>query len=168
MNERERHYLPVLLDITDKRILMIGAGQGCAAKLQSLSQLKRQIDVISPEFHSDFLNKDWIRPIKRKYQTGDLNGYHVVYAGVNDPVIEGQILAESRHQGILVNFVNHVDRSDFISPSSLIRKHFAIFISTFGQGPGITKKIRTLIERNIDLDALDLEARNYIENRTQK
>lgn len=168
MINRHRQYLPVLLDVTRKNILMIGAGSACAAKLKSLSELQKEICVISPDFHRDFLNKKWIQKIDRKYRPGDLKGYQIIYCGVNDPKIQTQIMEEAKAEHALVNFVDHVEESDFISPSSLIKKNFAIFISTFGRGPGITKKIRQKIEEKIDLDALDREAEEYIQNRTQK
>ncbi len=165
MEKKDRIYLPILFDITEKRILFIGAGSGCAQKLRSLSQLGITITVISSQFRPEFTDKDWIKTIQRPYKPGDMEGFDLVYSGVNNSNVESEISKEARERGIPVNFVDHVERSDFISPSALVRKYFSIFISTYGRGPGMTKRIRKLIEERLDLDALDLEAREYIHNR---
>ncbi len=162
---RDRTYLPLLLDITDKKILILGAGKAASEKLRTLSQLGKKITVIAPEIRPEFQDKEWIQIECRKYRQGDLKGYQIVYAGVNDPTVEESIHQEAKQEGVLLNIIDHVERSDFISPSALIKKYFAIFISTFGKGPGMTKRIRQLLETSLDLDAIDREAEEYIVQR---
>jgi siroheme synthase-like protein len=161
---RNRRYLPILLDATDKKIVLIGGGGACAEKLRTLAQLRMKITAISPEFGEAF-NREWIERVHRKYEPGDLKGCSLAYVGINDPGEEMRILEEARREHVLVNFVDQVSKSDFISPAALIRKHFAIFISTFGRGPGATKRIRKTIEERIDLEGLDQFVGRYIEER---
>ncbi|MES0490020.1 MAG: bifunctional precorrin-2 dehydrogenase/sirohydrochlorin ferrochelatase [Leptospirales bacterium] len=165
--EQKKKYLPVMLDITEKRILIIGGGRACLEKLRSLSQTGVTVDVISPEFEPGFSGKDWLNLIQKEYTPGDLKGYDLVYSGVNSPIVERQIREEAKMENILINFVDNVEFSDFISPSLIQKKFFSIFISTFGKGPGMTKKIRKTIEATIDLDGLDQEAEEYIRNRNK-
>ncbi len=188
-DKNQRNYLPLLLDVTEKKILMIGAGLACREKLRTLSLSGKTVKVISPSFHEDFLNKDWITREERRYQKGDLLGYDLVYVGINNPEVSALIREEAAaikngnaaffqnsvseaipemHRNLLINFVDKPAVSDFISPAVLIKKHFALFISTFGKGPGMTKRIREHLEEKIDLDSLDEEARIYIENRNKK
>ncbi len=147
---------------------MIGAGAACAEKLKSLSELGRGITVIAPRFHPSFLEQNWIRRIPRHYRQGDLKGFDLAYVGIDDASAEEEILQEAREEGCLVNFVNRVPLSDFISPSALIRRHFALFISTFGRGPGAVKKIRRLLEEKLDLETLDRETGEYIRKREER
>jgi siroheme synthase (precorrin-2 oxidase/ferrochelatase) len=190
---QNKNYLPLLLDVTEKKILMIGAGLACREKLRTLSLSGKSVTVISSSFHEDFLNKNWITREERRYRKGDLLGYDIVYVGINNPEVSVQIQSEVAairegdsgffreirplmdeysdsllKRNILINFVDKPLVSDFISPAVLIKKYFAVFISTFGRGPGMTKKIRQTLEEKIDLDALDEEARIYIENRPKK
>lgn len=158
-------YLPILLKITGKNILVIGAGNACREKLNSLRQLGTRITVVAPELHPDFLDQDWIEIRKRKFTAEDLEGMDIVYSGVNNPDLETEIFRECRKRCILVNFVDKVEYSDFISPSLLKRKNFSIFISTYGKGPGATKKIRQTIEEKINLEELDKTTGDYIKNR---
>ena len=157
-----------MLDVSDKNILVIGGGPACAEKLRSLGQLNKNITAISPDFIDDFNDKPWIQCIKRKYAPGDLENFHIVYVGINDPSEEMIILKEARERDILINFVDQVTYSDFISPSVLIKNFFSIFISTNGKGPGASKFIRKEIEEKIDLNELDRRAGEYISKRNAK
>ena len=158
-------YLPLLLDVTNREILLLGAGRACAEKLRTLSQLEKTITVIAEEFSEPFRDREWIHCIQRRYRPGDLKGYGLVYCGINDPEKEAEIRREATELGIPINFVDQVESSDFISPSALIKKNFALFVSTFGRGPGMTKRIRKLLEKTLDLEALDREAGEYIAER---
>jgi len=166
--ETRKIYLPIMLDVSNKNILLIGGGAACAEKLRSLGQLGKDITAISPEFCSDFNDKPWIKMIHRKYSPGDLKGFHIVYVGINDFDEEMLILNEAKEEGLLINFVDQVKFSDFISPSVLIKKFFSIFISTNGRGPGASKFIRREIEEKINLEELDNRAGEYIQNRKKK
>jgi len=161
----EERFLPMMLNVTNKKILMIGAGRACREKLWSLGQVKVEITVIAPGIHEDFFGKPWIRLVQRPYQAGDLAGYAIVYVGVNNPTLEAQIRREASEVGALVNFVDKREYSDFISPSVIQRDHFSIFVSTFGRGPGAAKNIRKEIESNLDLNRLDEETGEFIQNR---
>jgi siroheme synthase-like protein len=165
MEQKEEKYLPMLLNITNKKIVMIGAGKACREKLWSLGQIKVDVTVIAPEIHEDFYNKPWIHLIQRKYQKGDLEGYSIVYVGINNPELESAIRQDAHTSNALVNFVDKREFSDFISPSVVQRKYFSIFVSTFGRGPGAAKKIRKEIEQNLDLDRLDQQTKEFILNR---
>jgi len=167
-NEENEKYLPVLLNVTEKKILMIGAGNACREKLQSLRQIKKEITVIAPQIHEDFLNKSWVKIVQKNYEKSDLTGFDIAYVGVNDPELESRILIDAHHAGILLNFVDKKEFSDFISPSVLQKNHYSIFISTFGKGPGAARHIRQTIEKNIDLEELDHFTGNYIKNRNRK
>lgn len=166
--EKSEIYLPILLNITKKKILMIGAGAACREKLWSLGQIHTKIIVIAREVHEDFLHKDWIEVRQKTYEKSDLQGFDIVYCGVNNPAVEEQILKDAREYGLLVNFVDKREFSDFISPSVLQKENFSIFISTFGRGPGAAKKIRREIEEKVDLEKLDEMTGEYIQKRQSR
>lgn len=165
---QKRSYLPVMLDVTRMKIVLIGAGKACAEKLRSLEQAGKNITVIAPEVDPVFENKDWIHLIRRKYEHDDLKGAGLAYVGINDPGVQKMILEDALHHHVLINFVDKVEDSQFISPSLLQRDHFSIFISTFGRGPGAVKKIRQTIEKELDLDALDAMTGEYVKHRKHK
>jgi len=151
-----------MLNITNRKILVLGAGRACREKLWSLGQTGASITVIAPEFHEDFFNQSWITLIQRKYQKGDLNGYSIVYVGINQPDVEQEILRDAQGLDLLLNFVDKREFSDFISPSVIQKENFSIFISTFGKAPGAAKHIRMEIEKKLDLVQLDNQTKDFI------
>ncbi|HMY29845.1 MAG TPA: NAD(P)-dependent oxidoreductase [Leptospiraceae bacterium] len=144
-----------MMDVTNRKILLLGGGKASAEKLRTLAQLNLRITAISPQFIEEFHSLDWIDFIYRKYQYGDLEGFDIVYCGINDPIEEKKILQEAKERKVLINFIDQVEDSDFISASTLIRENFTLFISTYGKSPGGAKMIREEIESKIDLSNLD-------------
>ena len=164
----EKVYLPLMLEVSKKNILLIGGGSACAEKLRTLSQLGKRVTAIAPEFSDSFDGLDWIDFIYRKYMPGDLKNYDIAYVGINNFSEEMKILEEAKLENVLVNFVDQPAFSDFISASVLIKKFFSIFISTNGRGPGAAKMIRKEIESKLDLDALNERAGEFIAERKKK
>lgn len=158
----------MMLDVTSKNILLLGGGKASAEKLRTLSQLGKRITAISPDFIEEFHSLDWIDFIYRKYQYGDLNGFDVVYSGVNDKEVEREILKEAQERKVLINFIDKVEDSLFISASTLIQDNFSIFISTYGRAPGGAKLIRQELEAKIDLLDLNLKVGDMAREREQR
>ncbi|MCB1141534.1 MAG: bifunctional precorrin-2 dehydrogenase/sirohydrochlorin ferrochelatase [Leptospiraceae bacterium] len=161
-------YLPILLDISNKDILLIGGGKSALEKLRTLSQLNKKVRVISDVFLEEFRRYDFLELIERKYETGDMDPYSVIYCGINDPEEEYKIFLEARKKGKLINFIDQVDSSDFISASSLIYSNFTIFISTYGKSPGGAKMIREEIENKMNLSQINSYVGKLAEERLLK
>lgn len=163
-----KKYLPVMLDVTHKKILLLGGGKASAEKLRTLEQLGQKIKVISPEFQLEFYEKPWLDLVHRKYVYGDLDGFDVVYCGINDPCVESLVSEEAKEKKILVNFIDKVEDSDFISAASIIKSSFTLFISTYGKAPGGAKLIREELEKTLDLDSLDSTVSGMAKERKKK
>ncbi|MBL0262747.1 MAG: hypothetical protein IPQ05_02495 [Leptospiraceae bacterium] len=158
----------MMLDVTNKNILLLGGGKASAEKLRTLSQLGKRITAISPDFIEEFHSLDWIDFVYRKYQYGDLKGFDVVYSKVNDRDVELEILKEAKERNVLINFIDKVEDSLFISASTLIQDNFSIFISTYGRAPGGAKLIRQELEAKIDLLNLNLKVGDMAREREQR
>ncbi len=161
-------YLPIMLDVTEKNILILGGGKASAEKLKTLSSLNKKIRVISKSFIDEFLDKPYLELIQKEYEYGDLAGFDVVYSGVNDKKVESEILREARERKILINFIDQVEYSDFISAASIIKDSFSIFISTYGRSPAGAKKLRQEIESKLDLELLNQEISRLAEERKKR
>lgn len=160
-----KKYLPMMMDVTEKSILLIGAGNACAEKLRTLLSLDMQVTVISDSFLPVFQNNDKLKLIERKYTVGDMQNFDIIYCGINDETERKKIRDEAETLGKLINFVDRPLESDFISASSLIYENFTIFISTYGKSPGGAKKIRETLEQKISLNSLNKEIGEMIKKR---
>lgn len=154
-----------MMDVTEKSILLIGAGNACAEKLKTLLSLDMQITVISDSFLPIFKNNEKFHLIERKYSYGDMQNFDIIYCGINDETERKKIRTEAEEKKKLINFVDRPLDSDFISASSLIYDNFTIFISTYGRSPGGAKKIRETLEAKMSLETLNDEIGEMIRKR---
>jgi precorrin-2 dehydrogenase / sirohydrochlorin ferrochelatase len=157
-----------MLDVSKKKILLIGAGKAGLEKLRTFSQLDTTITVISKDFLSEFFEHSNLLCIQKVYEYGDMDNFDIVYSGINDKLESVKIKEEAKLKNKLINFIDKPDDSEFISASSLIFDHFTIFISTYGKAPGAAKKIRETLEDKISFNDLEDYVKNYIKEREKK
>lgn len=144
-------FYPLFLNIKDKKCVIVGGGEVSYRKIKGILNCGAKIIVISPEFNKKILRiaKDKpIKLIKRRYRKTDINGASIVIAATGNKELNKRISEDSKKVGALVNVVDDIRRSDFISPSFFRRGNLTIAISTGGKSPIIAKKIRERIEES--------------------
>lgn len=143
-----KRYYPIMLDITDKKCIVIGGGRVAVRKVTSLLAYNARITVISKSL-CEGLKKlqpdiDWI---ERDYVPDDLDGAFIVFATTNDPIINQRVYNEAKVKDILVNVADDPDVCSFIVPSQVECGDLTIAISTNGKSPALAKKIREDLEK---------------------
>ena len=144
-------YYPAMLDINDRKCVVVGGGTVAERKVNSLLECSANVTVISPEICSgiqELHNQGHIRAIERAYCSGDLNGAVLIIAATDNPEINHQVYNDGQAQGMLVNTVDDITNSNFIVPSSFRRGDLLIAISTGGSSPALARKIRTALEKD--------------------
>lgn len=81
------------------------------------------------------------------YQKIHLKGAFLAIAATSDKAINTKISQDAGKSGILMNTVDAEDLSDFIVPSVISKGGLILSISTSGQAPCLSKKMRQDIER---------------------
>lgn len=150
-NARQIFY-PVFLNIKDKKCVIVGGGKVSYRKIKVILNCGANIIVISPEFNKKILRiakDESIKLVNRPYRKSDINGACLVIAATGDKELNKRISEDSKKVRALVNVVDDIERSDFISPSFFRRGNLTIAISTNGKSPFIAKKIRERIEKSI-------------------
>jgi siroheme synthase-like protein len=109
-------YLPVALNITGKRIVIIGGGRVGLHKATILSRYTRQATVISPTFREEFGSLPFTL-LQKSYTPADLQGAFLVYVCTEDEDLNRRIKADAEQQGILVSVCDNPSLCDFISPA---------------------------------------------------
>ncbi|MGI6686134.1 MAG: precorrin-2 dehydrogenase/sirohydrochlorin ferrochelatase family protein [Bacillota bacterium] len=139
------NYYPLFINLNKIKCLVIGGGEVAYRKTLSLKEAGAKITLISPKVIPAFLpmvEKGEINLIKRKYQKGDLKGYFLVFAALDDKTSTLEIAQEAEEAGILLNMAQNPDGGNFILPATLKRGELILAISTGGQSPALSKKIR--------------------------
>ena len=131
-------YLPIMLDISQKNILLIGGGNVALHKSLILLQFKNKLTILAPSINPELekLNIEWI---KDKYNKRYLNDFQLVYACTNDYGLNQSIYNDAKMLGILTNTVDEPKTSDFISPAICQADEMIVAVSS--QGTNVKKAI---------------------------
>ncbi|WP_454192314.1 precorrin-2 dehydrogenase/sirohydrochlorin ferrochelatase family protein [Paenibacillus sp. Marseille-Q7038] len=140
----ENHYVPVMLNCSGRRCIIIGGGKVAERKMEALAGSGALLTIISPEVTKNLLHMvhrgeaEWR---KKPYLQGDLEGAFLVYAATDSPEVNEQVIAEAQQRNILVNRADAPSTGDFITPSSVRRGKLTIAVSASGASPGLSKRI---------------------------
>tara|TARA_R110000868_G_scaffold62718_17_gene189339 strand:+ start:185 stop:1606 length:1422 start_codon:yes stop_codon:yes gene_type:complete len=143
-----RHY-PVFLDLRDRRIVVSGAGETALAKLRLLIKTEARIEVFGARPIAAIVALATAGQIvlhDRALTPGDVAAAALFYAA-NDEATEDHRVAEiARHEGALVNVVDNLEASAFLTPALVDRDPVTIAIGTEGAAPVLARKIKAEIE----------------------
>ena len=135
-------YYPVYLDIEERNVLIIGGGNVCARKAETMMKYGAHVTIVSPEFTDEI--EEWARQgvleIHRKpYEVPDLNGASIVIASTDDPCINARIARDCRRRKIPVNVVDVTHLCEFIVPAIVESGSIQIAVSTGGKSPALAR-----------------------------
>jgi precorrin-2 dehydrogenase/sirohydrochlorin ferrochelatase len=145
-------YYPILLNIRDKKCLIVGGGEVALRKVLMLVDYNAKVEVVSPVFCpklNQLAKGGSVKLIHRAYKTEDLNNASLVVAATDDTEVNEKVSVEARKKGILTNVVDKPDISDFIVPSYFRQGDIIVAVSTSGKSPALARKIRGELERSL-------------------
>lgn len=160
-----RHF-PVFVDVKCQRVLVSGAGEVAAAKLRLLLKTKALIEVYGEDACDDV--RKWhdegrLRWFSKPLPAAALFGARLLYAAHDDPEADAQIRAMGERIGVLVNVVDNLALSQFITPAIVDRDPVAVAIGTEGAAPVLARRIKAEVEEALptELSQLAAIARDY-------
>ena len=116
MNDMKKNYLPISIDITDRKILIIGGGQNALKKIKILQRSGAHLEVIAENI-IDEVYATGVICFRKKYEKDDLKGYLMLYSCTNNETIDQQIVRDGREAGVLVNVHDKPALCQFVSPA---------------------------------------------------
>lgn len=129
--------IPLMFDISDKQVVVIGGGKVAERRVQTLAQYTKHILVISPTL-TDVLQKLFensvIKWCKREFQVADVQTASLIIVATNDSATNKQVLEAKPHHA-LVNYAEDVTAGDIAFPSILQRGKLTLSVSTQGASP---------------------------------
>ena len=142
-------YYPVLLDVQNRKCLVVGGGSVGTRKVMTLVDCGARVTVVSPEVTTQMLQLADNRAIKlkkRPYRSLDLEGMFLVIGATNDEGLNRQINKDAHRLNKLYNIADLPEACNFILPSLVNRGDLIIAISTSGKSPALSKKLRKDLE----------------------
>jgi precorrin-2 dehydrogenase/sirohydrochlorin ferrochelatase len=145
----QRQLFPMMLDLTGRRCVVVGAGAIGEGKIQGLLATKAKLAVLAPTATPAVLQ--WARQGLIDYRHGrfepnDLNGAFLVVAATSSAEVNHQICDEARRHGVLCNVVDDPEYCDFFYPAVVRRGALQIAISTSGVSPAFARRVREKLE----------------------
>ncbi|VVB94690.1 Precorrin-2 dehydrogenase [uncultured archaeon] len=171
-----KDFLPLMLDLSGKAVVIFGGGHVGERKAALFCEHAHVI-VVSKEFTPRLIElseKGKINLIKADLsETGIsefLKNAFIVIPATNDAILNEKIAELAGKIGILIDRVDGL--GDIIVPSVIKRGDIVIGISTHGQSPALSKYIRERIEEAItpgfaEMSKLQNELREVLKTRVE-
>lgn len=142
-----------MLDIRNKKCVVIGGGKVAHRKILSLLECHAEVIVISKIIIEDIrllVENKKIKYIEDNYNFKYISDVNLVYAATDDSDTNKNVYRQCNEKNILVNVVDEPDICNFIVPSKVKRGDLTISISTNGKSPMLAKKLREDLEKIYD------------------
>jgi len=149
MSENEKTYLPITLDITGRKILVIGGGPDAAKKLKILLRFTRNVEVLADSV-DDEIRETGVVYHERQYHPDILDDYILVYVCLNDPVMEARIRRDGDERRVLVNVHDKPDMCRFVSPAIYRKDNISVSVGSDGKNVYEAIAIRDLIREFLE------------------
>lgn len=143
-----RHY-PLFIDLRGRRVVVAGAGAVAVAKLRLL--LKTEADLLvcgrdpAPEVRT-WAAEGRLALADRDLAPVDAVGAALVYGATGESESDARAAAFGRAAGALVNIVDDLEGSDFLTPAIVDRDPVTVAIGTEGAAPVLARKIKAEVE----------------------
>jgi siroheme synthase-like protein len=149
MSGNDTIFLPVSLNISDKKILIIGGGKTGFHKATILSRFTNKASIVSPTFHEGFGDLPFVC-IAKEYERSDLDGVFLVYICTENSELNQQIKNDAVQLGILASVCDNPMLCDFISPAVFKENNVTIAVSSNAQNVHQSINIRNRIEELVE------------------
>ena len=140
--------LPIILNVTSCRCVIIGGGRVAARKARALVHAgATDVRVVAKRFLAPFPTN--VQRTHRAYRESDLAGAGLVFAATDQADINNRIVADARRAGAIVSRVDQAESGDFLLPATARRGGMTISIST--GTPRLSKRLLNNAVESIDL-----------------
>ncbi|MGB9763616.1 MAG: precorrin-2 dehydrogenase/sirohydrochlorin ferrochelatase family protein [Minisyncoccia bacterium] len=178
-------YFPIFVDLKDKEIIVIGAGEVAYRKIETLLPFGPKITVIAKNAIKEIENLFELNKLNLKIKAFDetdiKDNVFLIIVAINDLVLQEKIAMICKNRKILVNTVDSPKYCSFIFGSIIHKKDLVIGINTSSKAPAVSKalkkhilsclpdNIEKLIEtvsslRKVDAKTMDSTIKGFFKN----
>lgn len=145
----ERNFLPISIDISNSKILIIGGGKSALKKIRILQSYGAQLEVVAENIIDEIYSTDVVC-FRKKYESSDLKGYLMLYSCTNNETLDRKIAQDGREAGVLVNIHDHPDLCQFVSPAIYRDGNFTVAVGSNAQDVFEAIRLRNLIQEYLE------------------
>ncbi len=138
---------PILLNLADKRVVVIGGGAVGARKASAALAAGAVVRVVDPR--AALALPAEVGHIAEAYRSEHLDGAALVFACAT-PDVNAQVVADARARGVWVNAATSPDEGDFTLPAVVRRGGLTLAVGTGGASPALARRVREQLEAEYD------------------
>jgi uroporphyrin-III C-methyltransferase/precorrin-2 dehydrogenase/sirohydrochlorin ferrochelatase len=145
--------LPLFVNLSGRRVLLVGGGPVAAAKLRQLHAAGASVQVVAPEIHPDITSRasSGVAIERREFRANDLDGVWLVVAAA-PPEVNRIVAQEAGARQLFVNAVDDPMNATAFLSGVIRRDGVTVAISTSGDAPGLTALIREALDHLLPED----------------
>lgn len=145
-------HLPIFLNVSGKRTLIVGNGVSAARKADLLLRAGSDLTIVTPELGEEL--SQLLESYSFKHQatglaSGDLKGCMIVFGCDRDDSVNQNLRELAHAAGIPVNVSDKTEDCDFIMPAVVDRTPLLIAISSGGTSPLLVRMLKARFETTI-------------------
>jgi precorrin-2 dehydrogenase/sirohydrochlorin ferrochelatase len=138
---------PVNLDLTGRRVLVVGAGSVAARKVEGLLRAGAFVTVVAPDAVDEIALHPDVRWHARAYRRGEVASYRLAITATSDPSVNAQVARDGNAANVLVNSADDPVNCSFILPAVVTRGDLQLTVSTNGRSPAMSRWVRRRLEQ---------------------
>jgi uroporphyrin-III C-methyltransferase / precorrin-2 dehydrogenase / sirohydrochlorin ferrochelatase len=151
---------PLTLDVTGRRVVVVGGGQVALRRAQALAQAGGRVTVIAPRLHPELteLTQLGVTLVQRCYRFGDLAEAWLVHAATDDAAVNAAVAAEAERARVWCVRADDAARSAASTPA--VTRHGEITVAVTASGdPRRSQALRSAIATALATGTLPLRRR---------
>ncbi|MGB0170230.1 MAG: siroheme synthase CysG, partial [Paracoccaceae bacterium] len=145
-------HFPIFLAVAGRRIILSGGGDAAIAKLRLLFKTTAHITVFAKDPLPEILHWEKngkLALVRRRLETGDALCAALFYAANEDAQEDRRVAKLAHEAGALVNIVDNLQDSQFITPAIVDRDPVTVAIGTEGAAPVLARAIKADLEQRL-------------------
>ena len=145
------NYYPVMLNLKNRKVLIVGAGHLAIQKLSELLLCEARVTVLAKQIQPEILKISKVTCIRKEFSSEDAKGYFLIVGATSDRTVNEQVAKAAHEYRALVNIVDMTDLCDYIMPSIVRNGKLTVTISTSGAAPFFAKWLGGVYGKYLDL-----------------
>ncbi len=141
---------PILLNLTDRKVVVIGGGKVAFRKVQTLLATKARLFVVAENISEtirDICAGTNTELIRSKYSKDYLAAALLAIAATNNLKLNQRIYKDCQQLEVLCNVVDQPELCDFYVPAVVSQGDLQIAVSTEGNCPAYAGHVRAKLEK---------------------
>lgn len=143
---KDKPYFPLFFNLSEKKIVVAGAGKIATRRIKSLLGFGANIFVIAPEVSNEVkelskLRENLLQVHERSYETKDCENAFWMIAATDNREINQKIGVDGKNAGAFVTISDAKEESDVFFPGIAKEEYAVIGVTASGKNHFMAKKI---------------------------